>query len=64
MHTPLHVHAVSTVSLHHKRMPTILPLSEAMEARAHQRAERRKQIEDLRRKKEEEKLVRDQSVLM
>lgn len=42
----------------------LLPLFEAMEARAHQRAERRKQIEDLRRKKEEEKLVRDQSVLV
>lgn len=64
MHTPLHVHAVSTFCLHHKRMPTLPPLSEAMEARAHQRAERRKQIEDLRRKKEEEKLVRDQSVFM
>lgn len=34
-----------------------LPLSEAMEARARQRAERRKEIEELKRKKEEEKLV-------
>lgn len=32
-------------------------LSEAMEARAHQRAERRKEIEEVKRKKEEEKLV-------
>lgn len=34
-----------------------LRLSEAMEARARQRAERRKEIEELKRKKEEEKLV-------
>lgn len=41
-----------------------LPLSEAMEARARQRAERRKEIEELKRKKEEEKLVRDQGVVL
>lgn len=34
---------------------------EAMEARAQQRAERRKQIEEIKKKKEEEKLVRDLS---
>lgn len=32
-------------------------LSEAMEARAQQRAERRKEIEELKRKKEDKKLV-------
>lgn len=34
-----------------------------MEARAHQRAERRKEVEELKRKRAEEKLVRDQVAL-
>lgn len=38
--------------------------SEAMEARAHQRAERRKEIEELKRKRAEEKLVRVQGVVL
>lgn len=36
-----------------------LSVYEAMELRAHQRTERRKEIEELKRKKEEEKLVSD-----
>lgn len=48
---------------YHRGIPcallTPLPLFEAMEVRARQRAERRKEIEELKRKKEEEKLVRD-----
>lgn len=44
-----------------QKILTDLPLCEAMEARACQRAERRKEIQETKRKKEEEKLVRSQS---
>uniref|UniRef100_A0A3Q3KD43 Coiled-coil domain containing 191 n=1 Tax=Monopterus albus TaxID=43700 RepID=A0A3Q3KD43_MONAL len=40
-----------------------MPKSHTMDARARQRAERRREIEEIKRKKEEEKLVRDWKVL-
>lgn len=56
------IHAHQNVEAQKNILPS--SSSEAMEARAHQRAERRKEIEELKRKREEEKLVRNQGVVL
>lgn len=62
----IHIQNVQYAPLRLRRMPfpqiTPLLLSAAMEARARQRAARRKEIKELKRKKEDERLVRDGGV--